>query len=75
MTQPPNPDLPAAPENEERWKKICAQVATENDPAKFVALLEELNHLLEAREQRLRDLRSKSRLEVNPHNAPPKSLP
>jgi hypothetical protein len=40
-------------ESDERWKKLCAQAAVERDPAKLLALVEEINNLLEAREQSL----------------------
>lgn len=36
------------PENE-GWLKVCAQAAVEQDPAKLIKLIRELNDLLEAR--------------------------
>jgi hypothetical protein len=40
-------------EKRERLMKLAAQVAAEQDPKKFSALLEELNQLLQEKEQRL----------------------
>jgi hypothetical protein len=40
-------------ESNERWKELCAQAAIEQDPAKLLALVEEINRLLEKREQSL----------------------
>lgn len=37
----------------ERWMELCEQVAVEQDPAKMIALVEEINELLEAKERRL----------------------
>lgn len=37
----------------ERWMELCAQAAIEQDPAKLMALVREINDLLEAKEQRL----------------------
>jgi hypothetical protein len=41
--------------NEERWKKLCAQAAREQDPKKLVQLVKEINDLLEAKRKRLSD--------------------
>jgi hypothetical protein len=40
-------------ETEERWRKLCEQAVHEKDPKKLMALTEEINRLLEAKEQRL----------------------
>ena len=40
-------------EKRERLMKLAAQVAAEQDPKKFRALLVELNQLLQEKEQRL----------------------
>jgi hypothetical protein len=40
-------------ESDGRWKKLCAQAAVEPDPKKLLALVEEINNLLEEREQSL----------------------
>jgi len=37
----------------ERWLELCEQAANEQDPAKMIALVKELNDLLEAKERRL----------------------
>lgn len=34
---------------EERWMKLCAQAASEQDPEKLLKLIEEINDLLEAK--------------------------
>jgi hypothetical protein len=39
----------------ERWLLLCEQAATEQDPAKLMALIEEVNCLLEAEENRRRE--------------------
>lgn len=41
-------------EQRERWMQLCEQVATEQDPEKLMALITEINRLLEAKERRLR---------------------
>jgi hypothetical protein len=53
-------------EKRERLMKLAAEVAAEQDPKRFHALLVELNNLLEEKEHRLRGL-------VPP--APPKENP
>jgi hypothetical protein len=40
-------------EKTERWLELCAQAATEQDPKKLMALVEEITELLEAKERRL----------------------
>lgn len=37
----------------ERWREVCEQIAVEQDPERFTTLVDELNELLEAKEQRL----------------------
>jgi hypothetical protein len=37
----------------ERWKKLCEQAAVEQDPQKLLQLIEEINRLLEVKEERL----------------------
>jgi hypothetical protein len=49
-------------ESNERWKTLCAQAAVERDPDKLLALVKEINSLLEEREQR-RDAIDKRGLE------------
>ena len=39
----------------ERWRKLCEQAAIEQDPQKLLELSEEINSLLEAKEQRLKN--------------------
>jgi hypothetical protein len=45
----------------ERWLLLCEQAATERDPAKLMALIEEVNCLLEAEENRRREARGAPR--------------
>jgi hypothetical protein len=33
------------------WRKLCSELQRENDPAKFQALLEEIDHVLTAYEK------------------------
>jgi hypothetical protein len=40
-------------ETGERWKKLCEQAAVEQDPEKLLQLTEEINRLLEVKEERL----------------------
>ena len=41
----------------ERWLLLCEQATTEQDPTKLMALIEEVNRLLEAEENRRREAR------------------
>ena len=41
--------------NRERWLELCLQAANEQDEKKFMALIQEINHLLDKKEERLRD--------------------
>jgi hypothetical protein len=45
-------------ENEERWKELCKQAATEQDPHKLSGLVKEINSLLKEKGDRLKALRS-----------------
>lgn len=40
-------------EKTERWMELCKLVAEEQDPARMIELVTELNKLLEAKERRL----------------------
>ena len=40
-------------ETKERWKVLCEQVATEQDPAKVLKLITEINELLMTKDGRL----------------------
>jgi hypothetical protein len=40
-------------ENKERWMELCAQAAVETNPNKLMALVKEINDLLEWKERRL----------------------
>jgi hypothetical protein len=39
-------------ENKEDWKHLCERAAVEPDPERLMALIEEINRMLEAEEQR-----------------------
>ena len=43
------------PEERERMHKLCERIATEQNHDKFVRLVQELNDLLDHKEQRLED--------------------
>lgn len=47
-------------EHTERWMQLCAQAATEEDPSRLMALVDEINDLLEQKERRLRILLARS---------------
>ena len=42
----------------ERWFQLCQQAVMEEDPTRLFELVQEINHLLEERRERLRRLRS-----------------
>ena len=39
--------------DKERWQELCEQAAKEQDPAKLIEIIEEINHLLDAKRKRL----------------------
>ena len=39
----------------EPWQQLCEQASTEQDPEKLLALVQEINHLLEAKQSRLKN--------------------
>lgn len=41
-------------DTKERWQKLCEQAAVEQEPTQLVALIQEINRLLEEKEKRLR---------------------
>ena len=41
-------------EKKELWKELCAQAAVEQDPERLHALVEEIDRLLQEKEDRLR---------------------
>lgn len=41
----------------ERWKQLCEQIAVEQDPARFSALVKELITLLDEKERRIHQRR------------------
>ena len=44
-------------ETGERWRTLCEQAQTEQDPDKFMRLIDEISRLLEEKERRLRETR------------------
>jgi hypothetical protein len=47
-------------QNEERWRKLCAQAAKETDPARLMELVKEINELLSEKEARLKENRARN---------------
>jgi hypothetical protein len=45
-------------ENKEKWMELCEQAAIEQDREKFMALMAQIDALLQAKEERLRVLRT-----------------
>jgi hypothetical protein len=43
--------------NAERWRELCAQAAVEQAPEKLLGLIQEINRLLEEKENRLKQPR------------------
>jgi hypothetical protein len=41
-------------EQKERWMELCERASREQDPTKLMKLVEEINRLLEQREQKLK---------------------
>jgi hypothetical protein len=39
--------------NKERWQELCGQAAVEQDPGKLLALVQEINRLLDEKKNRL----------------------
>lgn len=52
-TPPTASYTPMQGETRERWQKLCEQAANEQDPQKLMALIREINTLLEEKENRL----------------------
>jgi hypothetical protein len=44
-------------DTKERWLELCEQAAVEPDPVKMLQLIEEINRLLQEKEEVLRKLR------------------
>lgn len=40
-------------QTKERWQELCAFAATEQDPAKLLELIQEINQLLEEKQRQL----------------------
>jgi hypothetical protein len=48
---------PMQGENEERWTRLCREAINERDPAKLMQIMEQINRMLEDKEQRLKQQR------------------
>jgi hypothetical protein len=48
-------------EKQERWMELCAQAAIEQDPQKLHALVEEIDRLLQEKEDLLKEDRLKKK--------------
>jgi hypothetical protein len=48
------------PEELQDWQRLCAQAATEKDPARLMALIDEINRILREKEERLAPRKSAS---------------
>jgi predicted Zn-dependent protease len=46
--------LPLKGQKRERWEELCKQAADEQDPEKLIDLIQEINQLLDEKEQRLK---------------------
>jgi hypothetical protein len=44
-------------ENEERWMQLCRKAIDERDPDKLMQIMEQINRMLEEKEQRLKERR------------------
>lgn len=44
-------------DEDKKWRDLCEQAQTEQDPKKLIELIKEINRLLQEREVRLRDAR------------------
>ena len=44
-------------ENGERWRTLCQQITTEQDPDKLIELATEITRLLDEKEERLKGLK------------------
>jgi len=51
--------------HKEEWKRLCEQIAVEQDPTRFMKLVDELNRLLEEKERRLDAQREQGREHVS----------
>ena len=48
--------------HKEQWQWLCEQILVEQDPKRFMALVDELNKLLEEKERRLDQRREPDRM-------------
>jgi hypothetical protein len=52
-------------DEKERWMELCELAAKEQDPAKLMALVAEINRILESKEQRLKQVHSANKTTGN----------
>jgi len=48
-------------ETRERWQRLCEQAAIEQNPARLMDLVNEINRLLDEKQERLNNLRGNSK--------------
>ena len=53
-------------EKRERWEQLCKLAADEQDPDRLMKLIEEINRLLEEKEDRLKQRRSSTAIQDQP---------
>ena len=46
-------------ETDTEWKRLCEQASQEDDPEKLLQIVQRINHILEEREKRLRDIQTR----------------
>ena len=52
-------------DEKERWMELCELAAKEQDPAKLMALVAEINRILDSKEQRLKQVHSANKTVEN----------
>jgi vacuolar-type H+-ATPase subunit E/Vma4 len=55
-------------DNTDLWKELCKQAQKEKDPAKLLALVQEIDRLLEARGEWLKQMRAQTQERVRENN-------
>ena len=53
-------------ETKERWEILCEQAATEQDPAKLMELVTEINKMLDEKHERLKQSLKQPQTESSP---------
>ena len=52
--------------DKQHWMELCQQASVEQDPEKLLELVNEINRLLEEKEERLKNLRTGSDPNISP---------